>query len=88
MNIENQISRSYLPALVLLSTLGGGVSSAQDAPAAIAWLCDVFGFEKHLVIKRILPGLARSPRFIKLFIKEAKITAGLAHPNIVQTVRC
>jgi serine/threonine protein kinase len=45
----------------------------------------VEGFEKHLVIKRILPGLARSPRFIKLFIKEAKITAGLAHPNIVQT---
>ena len=22
----------------------------QDAPAAIAWLCDVFGFEKHLVV--------------------------------------
>ncbi|HBO50913.1 MAG TPA: hypothetical protein DD471_02935 [Planctomycetes bacterium] len=35
MNIENQIFRSCLSALVLLSTLEGGVSSAQDAPAAI-----------------------------------------------------
>ena len=45
----------------------------------------VEGFEKKLVIKRILPGLSRSPRFVNMFIKEAKITAGLAHPNIVQT---
>lgn len=44
----------------------------------------VEGFEKHLVIKRILPSLARDPRFVSMFVKEAKITAGLAHPNIVQ----
>jgi len=44
----------------------------------------VEGFEKHLVIKRILPELAESQRFVTLFIKEAKISASLAHPNIVQ----
>ncbi|MDP6944819.1 MAG: serine/threonine protein kinase, partial [Myxococcota bacterium] len=44
----------------------------------------VEGFEKHLVIKRILPELSESPRFVTLFIKEAKISASLAHPNIVQ----
>jgi len=44
----------------------------------------VEGFEKHLVIKRILPELAESQRFVSLFIKEAKISASLAHPNIVQ----
>ena len=42
------------------------------------------GFEKRLVIKRILPELARNPRIMGLFIQEAKVCAGLAHPNIVQ----
>ena len=42
------------------------------------------GFEKRLVIKRILPGLADNPRFVSMFVKEAKISAGLRHPNIVQ----
>ncbi|MFT4978294.1 MAG: serine/threonine protein kinase, partial [Myxococcota bacterium] len=42
------------------------------------------GFQKRLVIKRILPALANEPRFVAMFIKEAKITAGLSHPNIVQ----
>lgn len=42
------------------------------------------GFEKRLVIKRILPDLARNPRIMGLFIQEAKVCAGLAHPNIVQ----
>jgi serine/threonine protein kinase/tetratricopeptide (TPR) repeat protein len=42
------------------------------------------GFQKRLVIKRILPALANEPRFVSMFIKEAKITAGLTHPNIVQ----
>ena len=44
----------------------------------------VEGFERHLVIKRILPELASSPKFVALFIKEAKISATLGHPNIVQ----
>ena len=44
----------------------------------------VEGFERHLVIKRILPQLASSPQFVGLFIKEAKISASLSHPNIVQ----
>ncbi len=41
------------------------------------------GFEKRLVIKRILPELARNPQIMNLFIQEAKVCAGLAHPNIV-----
>jgi serine/threonine protein kinase/tetratricopeptide (TPR) repeat protein len=42
------------------------------------------GFEKRLVIKRILPDLAQSPKFVSMFIREAKISASLSHPNIVQ----
>ncbi len=42
------------------------------------------GFEKELVIKRILPHLAREPQFIKMFLDEARIAARLSHPNITQ----
>lgn len=42
------------------------------------------GFEKVLVIKRILPHLAADPGFVAMFIDEAKLTAQLTHPKIVQ----
>lgn len=42
------------------------------------------GLEKLLVIKRILPELSSNPRFVEMFIAEARIAVGLNHPNIVQ----
>jgi serine/threonine protein kinase/tetratricopeptide (TPR) repeat protein len=44
----------------------------------------VEGFEKILVIKRILPELARSQAFVDMFIHEAKLAVRLSHANIVQ----
>ncbi|OJT27683.1 hypothetical protein BO221_04205 [Archangium sp. Cb G35] len=42
------------------------------------------GFEKTLVVKRILPELAAEPDFVQMFLSEAKLAAQLTHPNIVQ----
>jgi serine/threonine protein kinase len=42
------------------------------------------GFEKILVIKKILPGYANNPSFIKMLVAEAKLSSLLHHPNIVQ----
>jgi eukaryotic-like serine/threonine-protein kinase len=42
------------------------------------------GFEKLLVIKRILPHLVEDEEFIQMFFDEARLTARLNHPNIVQ----
>ncbi|HEY8207397.1 MAG TPA: serine/threonine-protein kinase, partial [Myxococcaceae bacterium] len=42
------------------------------------------GFEKLLVIKRIHPTLAEDPRFVEMFLAEAKVAARLNHPSIVQ----
>ncbi|MGB0680320.1 MAG: serine/threonine protein kinase, partial [Polyangiales bacterium] len=42
------------------------------------------GIEKRLVVKRILPAFARQPKFITMFIDEAKVAMRLNHPNIVQ----
>jgi serine/threonine-protein kinase len=42
------------------------------------------GFEKLVVIKKILPHLAQDASFVEMFIDEARITAQLDHRNIVQ----
>ncbi len=44
----------------------------------------VEGFEKVLVIKRILPELGRSREFVDTFVREAKLAVRLSHANIVQ----
>lgn len=42
------------------------------------------GFEKSLVIKRILPNLAKDPEFVSMFLQEARLAAQFAHPAVVQ----
>jgi serine/threonine protein kinase len=42
------------------------------------------GFEKHVVVKRILPHLVEDPQFVEMFLSEAKLAARLNHANIVQ----
>ncbi|QRN97508.1 protein kinase [Archangium violaceum] len=42
------------------------------------------GFEKELVVKRILPHLAADGRFVEMFLAEARLAARLNHPHIVQ----
>jgi serine/threonine protein kinase/tetratricopeptide (TPR) repeat protein len=46
----------------------------------------VEGFEKTLVVKRILPEIARSPGFADVFVAEAKLAVRLSHANIVQVI--
>ena len=42
------------------------------------------GFKKRVVVKRILPHYTYDPRFVDLFLREARIAARLSHPNVVQ----
>lgn len=42
------------------------------------------GFEKILVVKRIREQFAEDPAFVAMFVDEAKLSAQLVHPNIVQ----
>jgi serine/threonine protein kinase len=44
----------------------------------------VEGFEKIVAVKRILHHLSDNQEFVDMFVDEAKIVAGLTHPNIVQ----
>lgn len=40
-------------------------------------------FEKLVVVKRILPWLSEQPRFVRKFLDEARIAAGLNHKHII-----
>jgi serine/threonine protein kinase len=57
----------------------GGMAEVFLAKAA-----GPMGFEKTLVVKRILPKLAADPLFVQMFLTEAKLAARLNHPNIAQ----
>jgi serine/threonine protein kinase/tetratricopeptide (TPR) repeat protein len=64
----------------LLERLGaGGMAEVFKAKSF-----GVEGFEKVVVIKRILPELAKSKEFVDMFIHEAKLAVRLSHANIVQ----
>ncbi|MGF1509966.1 MAG: protein kinase [Myxococcota bacterium] len=42
------------------------------------------GFQRFLVIKKILPHLSEQQTFVDMFLDEARTSAALTHPNIVQ----
>src|SRR5262245_51795548 len=46
----------------------------------------VGGFEKEVVLKQLLPEFTREPKFIDLFLREARLSASLDHANIVHTI--
>lgn len=54
---------------------------------AEVWLAKqtgIEGFQRHVVIKRILPHLAEDPEFVQMFLNEAKIASRFNNPNIAQ----
>ncbi len=64
------------------------------APLAMGGMAEVYlarhrgaaGFEKQVVIKRVLPHLAIDADFVDMFLKEAKLAAALEHPGIAQVI--
>ena len=42
------------------------------------------GFERPVVLKRMLPHLTRQESFVNMFLDEARIVARVRHPSVVQ----
>jgi len=42
------------------------------------------GFKKNVAIKRVLPNLTKNPKFVAMFLDEARLSLFLQHANIVQ----
>jgi serine/threonine protein kinase len=78
--IESRGDVSRLGKYQLLRRLAtGGMAEIYVARAE-----GMAGFEKLVVLKRILPQHAESEDFIRMFLTEARLAATLHHPNIVQ----
>lgn len=72
--------RSQLGRYRLLRRLAtGGMAEIYLARATA-----IEGFEKLVVLKRILPQYADNESFIRMFLAEARLAATLHHPNVVQ----
>jgi tRNA A-37 threonylcarbamoyl transferase component Bud32 len=74
-----RVGGSYGPYKLLSKLAVGGMAEVFRAKRA-----GVEGFEKVVAVKRILPHLSDNKEFVDMFIDEAKMVAGLTHPNIVQ----
>ncbi len=48
----------------------------------LAWQTAVGGFKRPVVLKRILESVRNNEEFLRMFVKEAKITSGLSHSGI------
>ena len=65
----------------LIAELGrGGMSEVY-----LAVVAGPAGFNKLTVVKLIKAELAEDPEFISMFLEEARLSARLNHPNVVQT---
>jgi eukaryotic-like serine/threonine-protein kinase len=56
----------------------GGMAEVYVAEAE-----SMAGFKKKVAIKRILPGLLKDERFVRMFLDEARLSLHLNHANIV-----
>jgi serine/threonine-protein kinase len=61
----------------------GHLAAGGMAEILLGRLVGPSGFERAVVIKRVLPHLARSRTFVQMFLDEARMVARIRHPNVV-----
>jgi serine/threonine-protein kinase len=72
-----------LPQKIGRYEIVGHLATGGMAEVLLARLIGPSGFERPVVVKRILPHLARTREFVDMFVDEARIVAGIRHPNVV-----
>lgn len=56
------------------------------ATVYVGRLMGAVGFSRSVAIKQLHPQYARSPEFVAQFLDEARLTARIRHPNVVQVL--
>lgn len=64
--------------------VAGRLATGGMGEILLAQLRGPGGFERAVVIKRILPHLAENAESVRMFLDEARIAAGIRHDNVIQ----
>ena len=82
--MSEQTLQKTVPRHIGRYEIVGPLASGGMAEILLARLAGPSGFMRPVVIKRILPHLAQKKDFVDMFLDEARIVAGIRHPNVVQ----
>lgn len=74
------------PATIGRYTVVGRLASGGMAEVLLARATSIGGFERPFVIKRMHPEVVGQDVTVKSFMDEARLSASLQHPNIVQVI--
>jgi eukaryotic-like serine/threonine-protein kinase len=64
-------------------TIVGHLATGGMAEILLGKVHGPSGFERPVVIKRILPSLVSQPHFVNMFLDEAQVVARIQHPNVI-----
>jgi serine/threonine protein kinase len=81
---SDEVDEDDFPQVFGKFTLVKKLGSGGMAEILLAKAAGPSGFEKPLVIKRILKHLTNETAFTEMFLSEARIAARLHHPNVAQ----
>src|SRR6202042_3260047 len=76
------VRRGAIPTLGRYE-IAGHLASGGMAEVLLGRVNGPSGFERIVVLKRILPHLARQGSFVEMFLDEGRVIARLHHPNVV-----
>ena len=79
-----RVTNTTFPVVLGKYELLHKLAAGGMAEVFLARAAGPMGFEKQVVVKRILPHLADDPSFVAMFLAEARLAARLSHPNVVQ----
>jgi len=74
-----QIGRQFVERYELM----GEIASGGMASVYLARVTGVGGFQRLFALKRLHPHLQGEKEFVQMFIDEARLAAGIHHPNVV-----
>ncbi|MDQ3339801.1 MAG: protein kinase [Myxococcota bacterium] len=77
-------NREEVPKRLGRYELIGQLATGGMAEIHLARLAGEGGFEKIVVVKRLLPELVASPAYVSMFLDEGRLVSRLDHPNICE----
>ncbi len=78
------MSDSRSPTILQRYHLLRKIATGGMAEVFLAEQTGAGGFKKRVAIKRILPAYAEDPKFVEMFLDEARLAAMFHHPNLIQ----